>query len=450
MKDDLWIHAGSSKTTDANDKEPVELNVSAGNMFWADDKSGQDLDIQFAVNGKRTPSLPKEFTPKATLIPNTIEGTCNSLEVYLNGQGYKILEKIPTDGLKSPGDLRAAILTCPAQPQNQKTIIKPNNNGDNEVITILKASSTLVLPENLLGEVFDIDQLSEEVVSALYDTLAENGLLALEQYEHLSNDNRDQNMVATMLVQSVEHGRVYLHFKNKYGADAALAYLKEFIFEGRFTVKSMPQWGGKLGIVFKGERRNRAFLTGINYGIDADKVQMFSSIIQASEDMASGSWINLRNNVSSNANPFKGTNIISFVFVASFDVYEFFTKDIGEQNIAEFLGALGITTAKLFISGVISMLVLAFAVMYLGSLGVVLSAGILFLSIAGVSFLVGWGIDALDTSYEVKDKVKLFLKDAFPGLTIENMINKDIDKNERDIDNYIGSSAMHGSGFFGF
>ncbi|PMO44866.1 hypothetical protein BCT11_07105 [Vibrio sp. 10N.222.52.B12] len=449
MTDDLWIYAGSSKTTDANDKEPVEVNVAAGNMFWADDQSGQDLDIQFAVNGKRSPSLPKEFTPKATLLPNTAEGTCNSLEVYVNGQGYTILEnRSIMEGVKSPGDLRAAILTCPAKSLNQKTIIKPNNNGDNEVISILKASSTLVLPENLLGEVFDIDQLSEEVVSALYDTLAENSLL--EVYDHLSNSNRDQNATATMMVQMVDHGKAYTYYKEKYGADAARGYLKEFIVKGQFSVKRMSQWGGKLGIVFKGDRRNRAFLTGINYGIDADKVQMFSSIIQASEDMASESWRNLRNNVSNNANPFKGTNIISFVFVASFDVYEFFTKDIGEQNIAEFLGALGITTAKLFISGVISMLVLAFAVMYLGSFGVVLSAGILFLSIAGVSFLVGWGIDALDTKYEVKDKVKLFLKDAFPGLTIENMINKDIDKNKRDIENYIGSSAMHGSGFFGF
>ena len=57
----------AQKTTDANDKEPVELNVPAGNLFWADDQSGQDLDIQFAVNGKRSPVLPKEFTPKANV-----------------------------------------------------------------------------------------------------------------------------------------------------------------------------------------------------------------------------------------------------------------------------------------------------------------------------------------------------------------------------------------------
>ena len=32
----------------------------------------------------------------------------------------------------------------------------------------------------------------------------------------------------------------------------------------------------------------------------------------------------------------------------------------------------------------------------------------------------------------------------------KNMIDKDIDKMKSDIDNYIGSSAMKGSGFFGF
>lgn len=449
MTDDLWIYAGSSKTTDANDKEPVELNAAAGNMFWADDQSGQALDIQFAVNGKRSPSLPKEFTPKATLLPNTAEGTCNSLEVYVNGQGYTILEnRSIMEGVKSPGDLRAAILTCPAQSLNQKTIIKPNNSGDNEVISILKASATLVLPENLFGEVFDIDQLSEDVISALYDTLAENSLL--EFYDHLSNSNRDQNATATMMVQMVDHGKAYTYYKEKYGADAARGYLKEFIVKGQFSVKRMSQWGGKLGIVFKGDRRNRAFLTGINYGIDADKVQMFSSIIQASDDMKSSNWSNLINNASSSANPFKGTNIISFVFVASFDVYEFFTKDIGEQNIAEFLGALGVTTSKLFISGFIAAMALAAIVAALSLGGLAVNTFFLLLGIAGLSFLVGWGVDALDTKYEIKDKVKSSLKEAFPALTIENMINKEIDKNQHDIDNYIGSSAMYGSGFFGF
>ena len=158
MKDDLWIHAGSSKTTDANDKEPVELNVPAGNLFWADDQSGQDLDIQFAVNGKRSPVLPKEFTPKATLLPNTVEGTCNSVEVYVNGRGYTIIDRVPTEVINAPGDLKAAIMTCPAKPKNQDTFIKPDNGDVNEeTITILKASDSLVLPENKVGQAYNIE-----------------------------------------------------------------------------------------------------------------------------------------------------------------------------------------------------------------------------------------------------------------------------------------------------
>ncbi|OEE75046.1 hypothetical protein [Vibrio genomosp. F6] len=447
MTDDRWVHVGNAKTTEAKDKEPVELHVSAGNMFWADDQSGQGLDIQFAVNGKRSPSLPKEFTPKATLIPNTVGGTCNSLELYVNGQGYTILEEFPTQGIKAPGDLRAAILTCPAQPKHQKTFLKPNDS-DSEVITFLKSSASLVLPESLLGEVFNIDEVSEEVISALYDTLAENSLLEL--YDHLSDSNRDQNATATMMVQTVNHGKAYSYYKNKYGVDAAKAYLKEFIVQGKFSVKRMSQWGGKLGVVFKGDRRNRVFLTGINYGIDGDKVQTVSSVIQMSDDIKSANWWGFTKNASSSANPFKGTNIISFVFVASFDVYEFFTKDIGEQNIAEFLGALGVTTAKLFISGAIATLILSSAVILLGVYGVAVSSFILLASIAGVSFGIGWGVDYFDEEFGIKSGVKDFLNEAFPKLTIENMTNKDINKNKRDIDDHIGQSAMHGSGFLGF
>ena len=155
MNDDLWIFAGSAKTTDAKDKEPVVMHAPAGNMFWADDQSGQNLDIQFAVNGKKSPSLPKEFTPKATLIPNSLEDTCNSLELYVNGQNFTLLEKIPTEGLKAPGDLRAAMLTCPLQTSRGKSLIKPNDNG-NEVLSIIKASDSLMLPPNSMGEVYNL------------------------------------------------------------------------------------------------------------------------------------------------------------------------------------------------------------------------------------------------------------------------------------------------------
>lgn len=148
--------------------------------------------------------------------------------------------------------------------------------------------------------------------------------------------------------------------------------------------------------------------------------------------------------------PFKEANSLSFVFVATFDIYAFFTKNIGEQNIAEFLGALGVTTAKLFISGAIATLILSSAVILLGVYGVAVSSFILLASIAGVSFGIGWIADYFDEEIGIKSGVKDFLKEAFPELTIKNMINKDINKNKRDIDDHIGQSAMHGSGFWGF
>ncbi|MYM58702.1 hypothetical protein GTG28_05655 [Vibrio sp. OCN044] len=444
MSDDLWIYAGKAQTTDAKDKEPVVMHAPAGNMFWADDQSGQNLDIQFAVNGKKSPSLPKEFTPRATLIPNTVDETCNSLELYLNGQRHTLVERIPTEDITAPGDLRAAIMTCPIDPLPRKSLIRPRDNG-NEVLGILKASDSLMLLPNPIGEVYNIDDMDESVISALFDTLAENSLL--EFYEHLQNSNRDQNAMATVMVQATEHGQAYAYYKAKYGIEAARGYLKEFIIQSRFTVRKMSQWGDKLGIVFKGDRTSRTFLTAINYSIEHDKMKMLSTTLQVVEDLETKTGKGKLSTALKSANPFKGANIISFLFVSSFDVYEFFKKDIGEQNIAELLGAIGITTAKLLLAGTAAILFLAF-VIQVSTL--TLSGIAIFISIAGLSFAAGWGIDTLDTKFGIKDNVKSFLKNAFPNLTIEEMINKGIEKNNAQIDSYIGTGAMKNSGYFGF
>ncbi|MCG7491705.1 hypothetical protein MHN79_19690 [Vibrio sp. Of14-4] len=444
MSDDLWIYAGKAQTTDAKDKEPVVMHAPAGNMFWADDQSGQNLDIQFAVNGKKSPSLPKEFTPRATLIPNTVDETCNSLELYLNGQRHTLVERIPTADITAPGDLRAAIMTCPIDPSPRKSLIRPRDNG-NEVLGILKASDSLMLLPNPIGEVYNIDDMDESVISALFDTLAENSLL--EFYEHLQNSNRDQNAMATVMVQATEHGQAYAYYKAKYGIKAARGYLKEFIIQSRFTVRKMSQWGNKLGIVFKGDRTSRTFLTAINYSIEHDKMKMLSTTLQVVEDLETKTGKGKLSTALKSANPFKGANIISFLFVTSFDVYEFFKKDIGEQNIAELLGAIGITTAKLLLAGTAAIMILA---MFIKAFALTLAGTAIFVSIAGLSFLAGWFIDTVDTYFGIKDNVKSFLKTAFPNLTIEEMINEGIDKNNTQIDSYIGTGAMKNSGYFGF
>ncbi|MBU2897513.1 hypothetical protein [Vibrio hepatarius] len=253
--------------------------------------------------------------------------------------------------------------------------------------------------------------------------------------------------MATAMVQTVEHGQAYAYYKAKYGIEAAKGYLKEFIVKGRFTIRPMSQWGNKLGVVFKGDRTSRTFLTGINYGIHGDKMKMLSTTLQVAEDFKTGTLSNAFKNSVKSANPFKGANIISLLFVTSFDVYEFFKKDIGEQNIAELLGAIGITIAKLMIAGTAAVLVLAVIVYYFT---LTLTGGAVFVSIAGLSFAAGWLIDSLDTKFDIKDNVKSFLKNAFPNLTIEEMINKGIDKNNAQVDGYIGTGAMKNSGYFGF
>ena len=463
MKDDLWIYAGSSKTTDANDKEPVELNVAAGNMFWADDQSGQDLDIQFAVNGKRSPSLPKEFTPKATLIPNTIEGTCNSLELYVNGQDYTILEKTPTDGIKSPGDLRAAILTCPVKKSPSRQFLRIDDNSDNEYLTIIKADSSLQLPENKLGETYNIDDVSESVLEALFQTIYNNSLL--------------QNTIATTLNEGVNHFNAYEYYKEKYGLDAAKGYLKEFISDGRFTVKKMSQWGGGLGVAFKGNARKRKFLTSVNYGIKHDKMAAIRSYVEVSaagkvEEGAkiagTSAFERLKDSskvvgkgaktAAKDAIPFRGGNIIGLVFATAFDVYDFFKKDVGEQNIAAFAGALGVTSLKVFAATFMAIGAVSAFMFLWGSFSItsaiaiptilVLSLGVL----ASISF--GWGMDYIDTSIGLKSKVMTTLEEAFPDLNTKNMLEsfyeESIKEQQSTIDQYIGEQRMKGTGMFGF
>ena len=195
--------------------------------------------------------------------------------------------------------------------------------------------------------------------------------------------------------------------------------------------------------MFKGDRTSRTFLTGINYGIHGDKMKMLSPTLQVVEK-AGMSKLKSALNI---ANPLKGTNVISFLFVTSFDVYEFFKKDIGEQNIAELLGAIGITTAKLLIAGTAAILFLA---VLIKALALTLTGVAVFFSIAGLSFLAGWGLDTVDTNYGIKDNVKSFLKSEFPDLTIEEIINKELEENNAQVDSYIGTGAMKNSGYFGF
>lgn len=441
MNDDLWIFAGSAKTTDAKDKEPVVMHAPAGNMFWADDQSGQNLDIQFAVNGKKSPSLPKEFTPKATLIPNSLEDTCNSLELYVNGQNFTLLEKIPTEGLKAPGDLRAAMLTCPLKPSSNKLTMKVDENSDNEYLTIIKASDSLVLPENKLGETYNIDDMPESVISAIYETLANNSLL--------------QNTVATSLNEANNQYKLFDFYKNKYGFEAAKGYLKELMVNGRFTVKKMSQWGGALGIAFKGNARSRKFLTSVNYGIFHDKVSVLKTYIEVSAGNTRAAF--------AESIPSKPSGIIGFVFALSFDVYDFFEKDIGEQNIAAFAGALGVTTLKVTATsfsaiGATGLLIAIWgAVSTAVSLPAIPAIIVLGLgAIATISF--GYFFDRVDNSSKYKERTMEFLEQAFPDFNTENIldyffadsVNELIQEQENRINRYEYEQAMRGSGMFGF
>ena len=91
------------------------------------------------------------------------------------------------------------------------------------------------------------------------------------------------------------------------------------------------------------------------------------------------------------------------------------------------------TTAKLFFAGALSAITLSLIGLGLSSFGVVISSGVLLLTIAGMSFLAGWFVDEIDSHFGIKDNVKSFLKEAFPDLTVENAINKMSDQNQVEV-----------------
>ena len=233
--------------------------------------------------------------------------------------------------------------------------------------------------------------------------------------------------------------------------------LKELMVQGRFTVKKMSQWRGKLGIAFKGNARERRFLTSVNYGIMHDKISILRTYVEVS---ASGGI----KQAAREAIPFRGGNIVGLVFATSFDVYDFFKKDIGEQNIAEFAGALGVTTLKVAAASFSAIGATATFLAMWGAITSFFAAPIAIptLIVLGIGAIAtigfGYWFDNIDTDNEYKKRSMAFLKDAFPTFTTETVlehmfgdaIEKNIESEQQKIDQYIGEQALKGSGMFGF
>ena len=82
--------------------------------------------------------------------------------------------------------------------------------------------------------------------------------------------------------------------------------------------------------------------------------------------------------------------------------------------------------------------------------------------ILGIGFFAtigfGWVFDEIDTSKGYKKKLMFFLKEAFPDLNTENIldyffadnVNEVIQEQENRINRYEYEQAMRGSGMFGF
>lgn len=450
MVDEEWIYLGNAKTTTSKDREPVVVTTPAGNLFWADNQSGQSMDIKFSVNGKKTDSLPEEFTKKSVLLSNSINNTCNSLELYINNQAYTLVDNIPTEYINQPGDLRAATILCT---KPEKTIsngyFTGNADIEMEYLNFFLASPSLDLIPNSPQDTYKLDTLDDEQINALMETFKNNSLLS--------------NSFASVMNDGIKYAKLMDHYDSVYGRGSARSFLNEVMMGGRFSVQKMSQWNGKLGIVFKGNKNSRTFLTAINYGVNNDKISVVSGYAEIVSKVRSGDLIKASKQVLSDAIPLRGANAIGLVFSSSFDVYDFVSKDLTEQNFAELAGALGVTFFKVFTATVVGISLSSYIAFIMGTYQFAIP---IFVIIGiGIVATVGFGVflDYMDNKYRLKEDIKMFLKEAFPNATnmnlleaiyyrdfFNNLINIQIEKNDMDLQQMIGVNQMNGSDMYDF
>ncbi len=423
MTDKEWTYLGNAKTTTSKDREPVVVSAPAANLFWADNQSGQSMDIKFLVDGKSTSSLPSNIDEGKTRLINTVDGTRNKLDMSINGQVHTLLENIPP--VQHPNELKAAVIIgspVADKPKELKTLFSSPNSQSSDIEehypVILKAIGDTSLATSMIH---NVDDISDEEVGFIMDSLKNNS------FATITNEMAATSGIAVM-------------YGKEWGYDQARLFLKDIMYQGKFSLRPVQQWGGGLALIFKGNHTSTRFLNAIKYALLNTKIDKTSTYFEVSKKSFGEAF----KTSAKEAIPFKGGNVIGYIVAAGFNIQDFIKKDMTEQNFAELMANLGITFFKVWWAGLLGILITA--------LFMPASAPVLLFISVGVGFTIvaGMFLDWVDYEFGVSSRISEILKSAFPELTTSEILKKQINDNQQKIDNMIGERAMNNSGMFGF
>lgn len=422
MTDKEWTYLGNAKTTTSKDREPVVVSAPAANLFWADNQSGQSMDIKFLVDGKSTSSLPSNIDEGKTRLINTVGGTRNKLDMSINGQVHTLIENIPP--VQHPNELKAAVIIgspVSDKPKELKTLFASSNNQGSDIEehypVILKVTGDTSLATDIIHNVNDI---SDEEIGVIMNSLKNNSF-------------------ATITNEMAATGGIAVMYGKEWGYDQARLFLKDIMYQGKFSLRPVQQWGGGLALIFKGNHTSVRFLNAVKYALLNTKIDKTSTYFEVSKKAFGEAF----KTSAKEAIPFKGGNVIGYIVAAEFNIQDFIKKDMTKQNFAELMANLGITFFKAWAAGLLGILIVAAWIPVSAPTLILISAGTM------ITITVGIFLDWVDYKVGISRQINETLKSAFPSLTTSEIVTKQINDNQQKIDNMIGERAMNNFGMFG-
>lgn len=150
-------------------------------------------------------------------------------------------------------------------------------------------------------------------------------------------------------------------------------------------------YGGKLHVVFKGNPRVRAILTGTKYGVQNAKV------------------VNMGIGKAGVAKSVKGGTFVSVILLTIWNIADYVLRD--EATLGQLLGGIAGDVTKAVIAGGIGYAAATTAI----ALGVTFAAGPLIVAVL-VGVAAGWALDAIDDHFKITEKLQKMLDDGLTQL----------------------------------
>lgn len=364
------------------------LPCQHGNRLWLENLSGRNASVSVTV-GRETSQLLPQTSSDFTLLPNTLAGSTGPISIAINGQTCGAVEGLRPELLTRPEDVAIGIVAGRA-----RTAPNPLRGADRGIPVQLNAADadlSQFLPDGLTPENTEIDMV--------FVGAAADGPGMMRPGTHNIDDTSDaeaewlarsliSNTISTVSTESAGVISFGLDVRRSNPGQVRAA-LKEVIWEGRFYVKRISSWGGKLAIIFKGAVRSRSFLTAISYGLRNSKMSYLNSYALGVDAVQNPSLRSAGRVATSAA---KG-NLIGFAISSMGDIQEFMTSEDPERNWGELLASLGVNFVKVWLAGFTGAMIAAAL-----AAGALSGAPVILVVAIGAAFAIGAGVglDFLD------------------------------------------------------